>query len=167
MLLKSVQKKIQDQVQNRMQSNMQNKIQNTIRVQLRDQKGMTLIEIMIVLAILGGLIVILAGQVTGQLKKARMKQARIQIAEVGKALDTYYTDCGQYPSTEEGLAALVTAPSTCSNWGPDPYIKKVNKDPWGAEFVYESTGSNYVLRSLGSDRREGGTGDAQDISSDQ
>ncbi|MGE4132447.1 MAG: type II secretion system major pseudopilin GspG [Bdellovibrionales bacterium] len=134
---------------------------------IRNEKGMTLIEIMIVLAILGGLITILATQVTGKLKSAKIKQAKIQIAEVGKSLDMYFTDCGSYPTNEEGLAALTAAPSSCSNWGPDPYLKKINKDPWGGEFVYESSGNNYILRSLGSDKREGGTGDAADISSDQ
>jgi general secretion pathway protein G len=133
----------------------------------RREKGMTLLEIMIVLTILGGLIAILATQVQSRLKTAKIRQAKIQIAEYGKALDMYFTDCNQYPSTEEGLGALVTAPSTCTNWGPDPYIKKVNKDPWGGDFTYESTGNNYVLKSFGSDRREGGSGDAGDISSDQ
>lgn len=134
---------------------------------IRNNKGMTLLEIMIVLVILGGLIAILATQVQGRLKKAKINQAKIQISEYGKALDMYFTDCNSYPTTEEGLQALVQAPSTCSNWGPDPYLKKVNKDPWNGDFIYESTGNNYVLKSLGSDRREGGSGDAQDISSDQ
>lgn len=134
---------------------------------IRNNKGMTLLEIMIVLVILGGLIAILATQVQGRLKKAKIRQAQIQIAEYGKALDMYFTDCNNYPTTEEGLGTLVTAPPSCSNWGPDPYIKKVNKDPWGGEFTYESTGNNYVLRSYGSDRREGGTGDAADVSSEQ
>ncbi|MGE0526050.1 MAG: type II secretion system major pseudopilin GspG [Bdellovibrionales bacterium] len=135
---------------------------------IRNDKGMTLLEIMIVLVILGGLIAILATQVQGRLKKARTQQARLQISEYGKALDMYFTDCGNYPSAEDGgLNALIEAPSSCSNWGPDPYVKKLNKDPWGGDFIYEPTGSDYVLRSLGSDRREGGSGDAADISSDQ
>lgn len=133
----------------------------------RDEKGMTLLEIMIVLVILGGLIAILATQVQGRLKSSKIKQAKIQISEVGKALDMYFTDCNQYPSTEEGLNALVQAPSSCTNWGPDPYMKRISKDPWMGDFIYESTGNNYVLKSLGSDHREGGTGDAADISSDQ
>jgi general secretion pathway protein G len=134
---------------------------------IRNNKGMTLLEIMIVLVILGGLTAILATQVNNRLKSARIKQAKIQMSEYGKALDMYFTDCNGYPTAEEGLQALVQAPGSCSNWGPDPYIKKVNKDPWNGDFIYESTGNNYVLRSLGSDRREGGTGDAQDISSEQ
>ena len=133
---------------------------------IRNNKGMTLLEIMIVLVILGGLIVILAGQVTGRLKTAKIRQAKIQIAEYGKALDMYFTDCNGYPSSEEGLQALVAAPPSCSNWGPDPYLKKVSKDPWNGDFIYESAGNSYVLKSLGSDKREGGSGDATDISSE-
>jgi general secretion pathway protein G len=132
-----------------------------------NEKGMTLIEIMIVLVILGGLLTILAGTVQSQFKKAKIRQAKIQIAEYGKALDLYYTDCNQYPTTEEGLQALMTAPSTCTNWGPDPYLRKLNPDPWGGQFVYESSGNGaYVLKSLGSDHREGGEGDAKDITNE-
>ena len=132
-----------------------------------NQRGMTLLEIMIVLVILGGLIAILATQVQGRLKKAKMNQAKIQIAEIGKALDMYYSECNNYPTTEEGLEALVKQPSSCSNWGPEPYVKKLNKDPWGGEFIYESAGNTYVLKSLGADKREGGSGDSADISSEQ
>jgi general secretion pathway protein G len=134
---------------------------------IRNNKGMTLLEIMIVLVILGGLIAILATQVQGRLKKAKINQAKIQIAEYSKALDLYYTDCNRYPSSEEGLNALLQAPSSCSNWGPDPYLKKLMKDPWNGDFLYESQGNAFVLKSLGSDGREGGTGDQQDISSEQ
>lgn len=140
-------------------------IRNNLRI-LRNSKGMTLLEIMIVLVILGSLIAILAGQVMGRLKTAKIRQAKIQISEYGKSLDMFYTDCNNYPTTDEGLGALVQAPSSCSNWGPDPYVKKVSKDPWGGEFVYESQGANYVIKSLGSDRREGGSGEAADITNE-
>jgi general secretion pathway protein G len=103
----------------------------------------------------------------GRLKSARIKQAKITMAEVGKALDMYYTDCGAYPSSEQGLGALVQAPGDgCSSWGPDPYIKKVPRDPWNHEYIYESQGGTYVLQSLGRDNREGGTGEDEDLSSE-
>jgi general secretion pathway protein G len=127
---------------------------------------MTLLEIMIVLVILGGLIAILATSVRGSLKKAKIRQAKIQIAEYGKALDMYYTDCNRYPNTDEGLQALLTAPASCSNWGPDPYLKNLAKDPWGGDFIYESEGNTYLLKSLGSDHREGGSGDAKDVANE-
>lgn len=130
---------------------------------IRNNKGMTLLEIMIVLVILGGLIAILGNQVTKQLSKARVKEARIQISEIGKSLDMFMTDCGFYP---EDLGALIEAPENCSNWGPDAYMKKMPKDPWGQEFIYEVDGGNYLLVSYGADKREGGKGNDADISSD-
>lgn len=133
---------------------------------LKSDRGMTLLEIMIVLAILGGLIAVLATQVMGRLKSAKINQAKIQIGEISKALDMYYTDCSSYPSTEEGLQALVTKPASCNNWGPDPYLKKVSKDPWQGDFVYESHGNTFSIKSYGSDKREGGAGDAADLSSE-
>src|SRR5258708_3280363 len=101
---------------------------------LVNQQGMTLLEIMIVLAILAGLIAVLAQQVNGRLKAARIKGARIQIGEYGKALDMFYTDCGFYPSADQGLPVLIQAPTNCQNWGPDPYLKKLSKDPWNHDF---------------------------------
>ena len=133
---------------------------------LKNHRGMTLLEIMIVLAILGGLIAVLATQVMGRLKSAKINQAKIQIGEVSKALDMYYTDCSSYPSSEEGLQSLVTKPASCNNWGPEPYLKKLNKDPWGSDLVYESHGNTFTIKSYGSDKREGGAGDAADISSE-
>jgi general secretion pathway protein G len=134
---------------------------------IRNNKGMTLLEIMIVLMILGSLAVILVNQVMGRLKTAKIRQAKIQISEYGKALDMYYTDCNSYPSNEEGLNALMQAPASCTSWGPDPYLKKLNNDPWNHPFIYENTGNGYLLKSLGADGREGGTGENADISSDQ
>lgn len=133
---------------------------------LRNRKGMTLLEIMIVLAILATLIGILASKVTGRLKAANVKQAKIQIAEISKALDLYYTDCNsQYPSSSEGLNALVTQSSSCTQWGPDPYLKKLPKDPWGTPYIYESNGGSYTIISLGADKKEGGTNENADINS--
>ncbi len=131
-----------------------------------NQRGMTLLEIMVVLVILGGLATVLIGQVMGRLGSANIRQAKIQIGEYVKNLDMYYTDCGSYPTTEEGLKALVEAPASCSNWGPEPYVKRINPDPWRNELVYESSGGEFVLKSLGKDRREGGSGEAKDISSE-
>ncbi|MBK7843082.1 MAG: type II secretion system major pseudopilin GspG [Bdellovibrionales bacterium] len=134
-----------------------------------NQKGMTLVEIMIVLLILGGLASILATTVMGRLKKAKIGEAKLQISELGKSLDMFYADCAFYPSSDQGLSALVQAPSgepSCSGWGPDPYIKRVPRDPWNNEYVYEAQGNSYVLKSLGGDKREGGTGEDEDISSE-
>ena len=133
----------------------------------KNTKGMTLLEIMIVLAILGGLITILATGVTSRLKTARIKEAKIQIAEISKALDMFYTDCSFYPTTEEGLDALVDRTDECESWGPEPYLKRVPLDPWKNEFIYELHGIQYVLISLGADKQEGGEGESADISSEE
>ncbi len=137
---------------------------------LRDDRGMTLIEIMIVLVIIAGISAILVPKVTENLQKANVKEAIIQIREIGKQLDMFYTDCGFYPSSEQGLQALIEAPTgdpACESWGPEPYIKNIPKDPWKTEFIYEESGNGYVLISLGRDRKEGGSGFDKDISSEE
>lgn len=134
---------------------------------LTNQSGMTLIEIMIVLVIIATMGTVLVTQVNKQLDKGRMNQAKILIAEVGKNLDQYNLDCGAYPTTDQGLNALLSPPgSGCANWGPEPYLKKAPKDPWGTELVYSSDGSKYLLKSYGKDKKEGGDGIARDISSE-
>lgn len=132
------------------------------------QSGFTLIEIMIVLVILGGLMAILGKNVMSSLNKSRQKQAYIQIREIAKQLDTYNLDCGQYPTTEQGLQALVTSPGSdvCPNWGPEPYMKSIPKDSWNTAFQYESDGTKYKITSYGKDKLPGGTGLARDITSD-
>lgn len=128
-----------------------------------NEKGMTLIEIMIVLAILASIGGLVATQAISQLKKSRVRSARIAISELGKALDTYYTDCGSYPSS---LESLMSDSDNCSNWGPEPYVKKIPKDPWGNDFIYEPDGSSYEVVSLGQGGQEGGEGYEKDVSSD-
>lgn len=136
---------------------------------VNNEKGMTLVEIMIVLAILAGIASILVTTVTSRLKKARIQQAKIQMSEYMKQLDMYMTDCGSYPESENGLEALVEQPKdgSCPDWGPEPYLKKVSKDPWNHEFYYEKINGNYLIISFGADGREGGQADNEDISSDK
>ena len=130
------------------------------------QKGMTLVEIMIVLVILGGLMAVLIPNITSRLRSGQVNTAKIQIKQIGSSLDMYFASCGSYPSTEGGLGALIEAPSDCPTWGPESYIKKLPKDPWNNDFEYEGNGSSYVLISRGGDRRPGGTGVDADISSE-
>lgn len=131
---------------------------------VRNRRGMTLIEIMIVLAILGGIAALLLPRFTGSLDKAKTREAKIQIGQIISALSMYYTDCGKYPSA---LGGLSQQDANCSNWGPEAYAKeKQLKDPWGREFVYELNGGQFTLKSLGKDGAEGGSGYDADISSD-
>ena len=133
--------------------------QNQIKL---SQKGMTLIEIMIVLIIIGGLASVLAPNVMRQLRRGNIDTAKIQIQQLGTQLDLFYADCGFYPND---LESLIEAPDSCPSWGPEPYIKKIPKDPWKTNYVYELDGGNYILTSLGADKREGGTGSDKDLSS--
>lgn len=127
---------------------------------------MTLIEIMIVVAIIGGLMAVLGGRIMGNLDRAKVSQAKIHMREIQKQLEMFYLDCNQYPTTEQGFEALVQPPASCANWGPEPYLTAVPKDPWGREYIYESTGGRFTITSLGKDRRVGGDGYDADISSD-
>jgi general secretion pathway protein G len=127
---------------------------------------MTLIEIMIVIAIIGGLLAVLGTMAFDRLKKARVDTAKIQMKSIGTALESYNLACNSFPTTDQGLAALVTKPASdsCPNWGSAPYIKKSQtKDPWGKELVYESDGSTFELKSYGEDKKEGGEGNAKDL----
>lgn len=127
---------------------------------LKNRKGMTLIEIMIVLAIIGSIAALLLPNMTAQLDKSKVKETRIKMTQIVNALSMYYTDCGKYPQSLEGLAK---ADANCSNWGPEPYYTKGFKDAFDHDFVYELEGSEYSLKSLGKDGREGGSGSAKDI----
>ncbi|PIT98982.1 MAG: type II secretion system protein GspG [Bdellovibrionales bacterium CG10_big_fil_rev_8_21_14_0_10_45_34] len=140
---------------------------NLKKISQSHAKGMTLIEIMIVLMILGGILALVGTQVNKNLRKSKISQAKVQMGEIKRALETYYTDCGSFPPSEQGLNALLEAPESCPNWGPEAYTKKqVLDDPWGQRFIYEQDGANFTLRSLGEDKREGGSGYAADISSE-
>ncbi len=100
----------------------------------------------------------------------RTKLAKTMLAELETRFDLFYTDCGRYPSTEEGLMALIEPVANCgtnvnmSNWGPDPYISQLSSDPWGRPWIYNSANpKNFVLKSLGADHHEGGLGQDADI----
>jgi general secretion pathway protein G len=115
-----------------------NKISNSI--------GMTLMEIMIVLAIIGGLIAVLLPNIQSALNRSKIKQTRIAIGQVVQGINGYQIDCGKFPAN---LDALTKAPSDCPNWGPDPYMKSIPKDGFGHEFTYETNESGYVVKSPG------------------
>jgi general secretion pathway protein G len=139
---------------------------------VRNARGFTLIEIMVVVIILGLLAVLVAPRVIGRLATAKDKTARAQIELFGTALDTYRLDNGQYPTTEQGLDALWTRPTTPPeprNWA-GPYLRKrVPDDPWDNAYVYRSPGEanpdSYDLLSLGADGARGGEGENADLRS--
>lgn len=132
----------------------------------RDEHGFTLIELLVVLVILGLLASLVGPRVMKYIGGAKSDTARLQIEELGAALDLYSLETGRYPYTAEGLQALVAAPPNASKWN-GPYLKKpqVPKDPWGHDYQYRSPGEHgpYDLLSLGADSAEGGEGENQDI----
>jgi general secretion pathway protein G len=128
--------------------------------------GFTLLELLVVLVILGLLASLVGPQVLRQLAGSKTKTAQLQIRELGTALDLYRLEVGRYPTTAEGLDALLSAPANARGWN-GPYLTKrtIPKDPWGYDYQYRSPGQHgeFDLFSLGSDNREGGTGEAQDV----
>jgi general secretion pathway protein G len=127
-------------------------------------EAFTLIELMVVIVILGILAVFVVPRLTKRPEDARVTKAKIEISNLEQALELYYLDNGMYPSTEQGLRALVEKPQSGDipqNWKTGGYLAKgrLPTDPWGNEYVYISPGnhnSDYDLYSLGKDGQEGG-----------
>lgn len=127
----------------------------------RTERGFTIIELLIVMAILGMLAVMVAPNLFNQADSARRDAALSQISSLGSALDAYRLDVGQYPDSLEGLVRNTSGRTTWNG----PYIRgNIPNDPWGNAYVYQSTGRNYTLMSYGADGRQGGEGDGADIS---
>jgi general secretion pathway protein G len=138
------------------------------RVRLRggDQSGFTLVEMLVVITIIGLIMGLVGPRVLNYLSESKVKSARIQIQSFASALDLFYLDAGRYPSSAEGLAALVRPTGGVAAWN-GPYLKgsSVPNDPWGRPYLYRSPGEHgaYDVISYGADGQEGGTGTAADI----
>lgn len=127
--------------------------------------GFTLLELLIVIVIIGLLAAYVGPKYFAQLGKSEVAVAKTQIEAFDKALDTLRLDIGRYPTTEEGLNALLTQPSTMNKWN-GPYLKKqIPTDPWGSAYVYRSPGQNkdFEILSYGKDGQIAGEGEATDI----
>lgn len=135
-------------------------------MKLRAKKAFTLVELMVVILILAILAALIVPKVTGRASDAKIAKAKSDLSEIHKVLTTFKLDCDRYPTTQEGLQALISQPANVKNW-KGPYLDGNNiNDPWGNPYVYEYPGSNgqdFNLSSLGSDGAPGGDGDAADI----
>ena len=142
-------------------------------MRVRDMRGFTLIELMVVVVILGILAGLIIPKIMGKPEEAKKLKARMQIEQLEQALKLYYLDNGEYPTTEQGLNSLVEKPATepvPKRWKEGGYLekKKIPADPWDNPFVYISPGvhdKDFDLVSYGADREEGGEGKYADIES--
>jgi general secretion pathway protein G len=141
-------------------------IDDEIMEQIRNRKGFTLVELIVVMVILGMLAALVFPKLLPKVGKGRQSAAKTQIELLGQALDQFRLDTGRYPTTAEGLNALLVDPGV-PGWD-GPYLKKaVPNDPWGRPYHYESPGTHgdYDIVSFGSDGSAGGEGEAKDLNS--
>jgi general secretion pathway protein G len=133
----------------------------------RHARAYTLLEVVVVVFIIGLLATIVAPRILGRTDDARRTKAAADLASLAQALNLYRLDNGGYPTTDQGLAALVERPTTPpvpKAWRSEGYVDRVPSDPWGNPYVYVlATPQRYVLKSLGADGVEGGDGLAGDI----
>jgi general secretion pathway protein G len=131
-------------------------------------RGFTLIEIMVVVIIIGLLAAVIVPTVINKVDEARVVKAKQDIQSLETALTLFRLDNSKYPTTEQGLAALVTQPTdpTIKHWKPGGYLQRVSKDPWGFDYQYVNPGTHgkeYDLFTLGADNAPGGEGIDADI----
>jgi general secretion pathway protein G len=132
------------------------------------RRGFTLLELLVVMVIIGLLAAYVGPKYFSQIGKSEVAVAKSQIEALAKALDTYRLDVGRYPSTEQGLGALLVAPADATGRWNGPYLsKKVPPDPWGHAYVYRRSAdpsAGFELLSYGRDGQPGGSGDSADLS---
>ncbi|MDH4384509.1 MAG: type II secretion system major pseudopilin GspG [Caulobacter sp.] len=130
------------------------------------ESGFTLLELLVVLAIMGLLAAIVAPQVIRYLGSSKSQTAKVQVQNISAALELFRLDVGRYPTQDEGLKAMVTPTPAATTWN-GPYLQKSGglTDPWGEPYQYRSPGRHGEadIYSLGSDKAEGGSGEARDV----
>ena len=137
-------------------------------IENRSQHGFTLIEVMVVIAIIGIMATLIVPQIMSKPDEARVIAAKLDINSIVQALKLYRLDNGRYPTTEQGLSALVAKPTTepiPQNWKPNGYVDRLPKDPWGFAYQYSNPGTRGEIDvfSLGADNKPGGTGFDADL----
>jgi general secretion pathway protein G len=146
---------------------------NTKTTTLRNESGFSLIELMIVIGILGLLIGIVGPKLISNFDKAKVETTRVNMKNISSTLKQFRLDCGSYPTTDQGISALVAKPTSgpeCKNYAPGGYLDKKSapKDAWDMDYLYTSDGNTFEIKSYGADKKEGGVDYNADISvSDQ
>lgn len=132
------------------------------------QTGFTLLELLVVLGIIAMLAGLVGPQVMKHMGESKVKAAKVQIEDLSSTLDMYKLDVGSYPTSEQGLNALIESPDGAPRWN-GPYLRKskVPLDPWNQEYKYTSPGEHgkFDVSSLGADGKEGGEGEDKDLNS--
>ncbi|TKD53116.1 type II secretion system major pseudopilin GspG [Sphingomonas baiyangensis] len=135
-----------------------------------DEAGLTLVEMIVVLAIIALVAALIVPNVIGRPDEARVTIANTDIRTISAALKMYRLDNGRYPSTQQGLQALVERPTTPpvpTSWSAEGYLSDLPQDPWGNPYAYTSEGSSFELKSLGRDAQPGGEGLDADLTGKQ
>ena len=129
------------------------------------RRGITILEILIVLTIVALLAAVVGPRLIGYLGHAKSEAARLQLKQIDSAVRLFYLDTGRFPTEIEGLNILVQEPPGMPGWrGPYLSSSSALTDPWTRTYLYSQTGNNFTLRSLGRDGREGGSGEDADLS---
>ena len=138
------------------------------RVLRQAEQGFTLVEMLVVITIIALVMGLVGPRVLNYLTQSKVKTAKIQIESLGSALDLFFLDAGRYPTSSEGLSALIQRPGSAAVWN-GPYLKgnMVPNDPWGAPYIYRSPGQHgsYDIVSHGANQQDGETGAQADITS--
>jgi general secretion pathway protein G len=133
---------------------------------LRRDEGYTLIEMLVVIGIIALIAAVLTPQLLGQMSRARAKTAQLQLDSVAAAVELFRSDVGRYPTSQEGLQALLTDPGNVEGW-TGPYLKDARglKDPWNSTMIYqlEADGLHFKVISYGGDGKVGGVGADRDL----
>lgn len=141
----------------------------TKRRDRRNERGYSLLELLVALAILSLIIAIAAPRLIGYFEASKAKTAKIQIANLSTAMDLYYLSNGSYPTEQQGMKALVERPADGAPAWDGPYLNKADGiiDPWGRPYLYKQPGTHgkFDISSLGADGKEGGTGEDADLGS--
>lgn len=135
-----------------------------MNVKLNNSKGFSLVEIMIVLVIIGGLMSIILPKIQDGQRTSEVKNTKMKLNEISTKINEYYAECGKYPSA---ITFITEDDAGCKNWSGNPKLKHLLKDSWGSDFQYSVAGNGYNLKSLGRDKKEGGSSFDKDIYSDE